>query len=48
MTTSGSNDIETWLHSIGLAEYATLFRENDLDVTLLPDLTSHDHDPCKY
>ena len=42
MTTSGSNDIETWLHGIGLAEYATLFRENDLDVTLLPDLTNDD------
>ncbi len=42
MTTSGSNDIETWLHSIGLAEYATLFRENDLDVTLLPELTNDD------
>ena len=42
MTTSGSNNIETWLQSIGLAEYATLFRENDLDVTLLPELTNDD------
>ncbi|TDJ70539.1 MAG: adenylate cyclase, partial [Proteobacteria bacterium] len=42
MITSGSNDIETWLHRIGLAEYATLFRENDLDLTLLPDLTNDD------
>ena len=42
MITSGSNDIEMWLGSIGLAEYAMLFRENDLDVTLLPDLTNDD------
>ncbi len=42
MITSGSDDIEMWLHSIGFPEYVTLFRENDLDVTLLPELTNDD------
>jgi hypothetical protein len=42
MATLEFNDIETWLASIGLAEYATLFRENDLNVILLPELTNDD------
>ena len=34
--------IADWLASIGLSEYAQRFVENDIDFTLLPDLTDQD------
>ena len=30
-------DIVVWLRSLGLANYETLFRENDIDETVLLD-----------
>ena len=35
-------DIATWLQGIGLAQYAELFRSNDVDATLLRQLTGDD------
>ena len=35
-------DIDTWLHEIGLAQYAEGFRSNDIDATLLRLLTGDD------
>jgi hypothetical protein len=32
-------DIAAWLSSLGLSEYALRFIENDIDVSVLPDLT---------
>ena len=35
-------DIDGWLHRIGLAQYAQTFRENGIDLGVLPDLTDQD------
>ena len=35
-------DIGVWLRSLGLGQYETLFRENDIDVEVLSDLTDGD------
>jgi predicted ATPase/class 3 adenylate cyclase len=35
-------DIERWLRGIGLAQYAEMFRANDIDIELLRRLTSDD------
>ena len=35
-------DIGVWLRSLGLEQYETLFRENDLDVEVVSDLTDGD------
>jgi hypothetical protein len=32
-------DIVVWLRSLGLGKYEALFRENDIDETVLPSLT---------
>jgi class 3 adenylate cyclase len=32
-------DIVVWLQSLGLAKYEAIFRENDIDETVLPSLT---------
>ena len=32
-------DIVVWLRSIGLGKYEAVFRENDIDETVLPSLT---------
>ena len=32
-------DIGSWLRSLGLAKYEAIFRENDIDETVLPSLT---------
>jgi hypothetical protein len=32
-------DVVVWLRSLGLGKYETLFRENDIDETVLPSLT---------
>lgn len=37
-----SADITEWLQGIGLGEYAQVFIENDIDVTLLPELDDVD------
>jgi len=34
--------IEEWLASLGLGEYASRFAENDIDFTILSDLTDQD------
>ena len=34
--------IEEWLASLGLGEYAPRFAENDIDFTILADLTDQD------
>jgi class 3 adenylate cyclase len=35
-------DIVVWLRSLGLGKYEALFRENDIDETVLPSLTAED------
>ena len=35
-------DIADWLKGLGLAQYATAFRENDITEVLLPKLTGED------
>ena len=35
-------DIDGWLRGIGLAEYAEMFRANDIDIELLGQLTNDD------
>ena len=32
-------DMAVWLRSLGLAKYEAIFRENDIDETILPSLT---------
>ena len=32
-------DIVVWLRSLGLGKYEAVFRENDIDETILPNLT---------
>src|SRR3984957_13810668 len=35
-------DIVVWLRSLGLGKYEAVFRENEIDDTVLPDLTAED------
>jgi hypothetical protein len=35
-------DVVVWLRSLGLGKYEAVFRENDIDETLLPNLTAED------
>ena len=35
-------DIVVWLRSLGLGQYEAAFRENEIDETLLPNLTAED------
>jgi len=35
-------DIVVWLRSLGLGKYEATFRENEIDETVLPDLTAED------
>ena len=35
-------DIVVWLRSLGLGKYEAVFRENEIDETVLPSLT-HEH-----
>ncbi len=35
-------DIVVWLRSLGLGKYAAAFRNNEIDGTVLPDLTAED------
>jgi class 3 adenylate cyclase len=35
-------DIEGWLRSLGLERYETVFRDNEIDETVLPNLTAED------
>jgi class 3 adenylate cyclase/predicted ATPase len=35
-------DVASWLRSLGLEQYEAVFRENAIDVSLLPDLTDQD------
>jgi hypothetical protein len=35
-------DVVVWLPSLGLGKYEALFRENDIDETVLPTLTAQD------
>ena len=35
-------DVGVWLRTLGLGRYETLFRENDIDVEVLSDLTDGD------
>ena len=34
--------IEDWLKKFGMAEYAQLFADNDIDTSVLPELTDQD------
>jgi hypothetical protein len=35
-------DVAAWLRRLGLEQYATAFRDNDVDGEVLPELTSDD------
>ena len=35
-------DTVVWLRSLGLGKYEAVFRENDIDETVLPSLTAED------
>ena len=35
-------DLESWLRSLGLERYEAAFRENEIDATVLPNLTTED------
>ena len=35
-------DIVVWLRSLGLGKYEAVFRENEIDEIVLPDLTAED------
>ena len=35
-------DVVVWLRSLGLGKYKAAFRENDIDATVLPNLTAED------
>jgi class 3 adenylate cyclase len=35
-------DVVVWLRSLGLGKYEAVFRENEIDETVLPDLTAED------
>ena len=35
-------DIVVWLRSLGLGKYEAAFRENEIDETVLPNLTAED------
>jgi hypothetical protein len=35
-------NVVVWLRSLGLAKYEAVFRENDIDETVLSDLTAED------
>jgi hypothetical protein len=35
-------DLGDWLHSLGLERYEAAFRENEIDDTVLPNLTAED------
>ena len=35
-------DVASWLRSLGLEQYEAVFRENAIDVSVLPDLTDQD------
>jgi SAM domain (Sterile alpha motif) len=35
-------DIVVWLRSLGLGKYEAVFRENEIDETVLPNLTAQD------
>ena len=34
--------IADWLEKLGMSEYAQRFAENDIDISVLPDLTDQD------
>jgi SAM domain (Sterile alpha motif) len=35
-------DVGTWLRGLGLGQYEASFRENEIDETVLPNLTAED------
>ena len=35
-------DVVVWLRSLGLGKYEAAFRENEIDETVLPNLTAED------
>ena len=35
-------DVVVWLRSLGLGQYETVFRENEIDEAVLPSLTAED------
>jgi SAM domain (Sterile alpha motif) len=37
-------DIEAWLRGLGLEQYASAFRDNDVDAAVLPELTAERFD----
>ena len=39
---SGGPFLSFWLRSLGLGKYEAAFRENDIDETVLPNLTAED------
>ena len=42
MSKGATTDVGAWLRGIGLGEYEAAFRENNIDATVLPNLTAED------
>ena len=42
MSKGATTDVGVWLRGIGLGEYEAAFRENNIDATVLPNLTAED------
>ena len=42
LTGNALEQIAQWLEKLGMSEYAQRFAENDIDFTLLPELTDQD------
>src|SRR5258705_553911 len=42
MTRTTTTDLAEWLGSYGLGQYAKTFAENNIDYSVLPDLTEND------
>ena len=42
MSAPATKEISDWLEKLGMSEYAQRFAENDIDVSVLRDLTDQD------
>ena len=42
MSATATKEISDWLENLGMSEYAQRFAENDIDLSVLPDLTDQD------
>jgi hypothetical protein len=38
---AGGHNVEAWLASMGMSEYCYSFTQNDIDISIVPQLTDH-------